>query len=71
MNIRVLYILAIIGAFNWIAVDGKPFLDFLFDKQSFHSSHHYPASGPRSEPVGGKERYKQICNVIHGISSCF
>lgn len=59
-------------------VEAKPFLEFFYDtnfKNSYHNPNHYHhqyVGRPEPEkPVGGKERFKQICNVIHGISDCY
>lgn len=73
MNFHLIYILILICALNW-TIDAKPFLDLLFDKQQFHSNHYHQHHGQAArpqEPIGGKERYRQICNVIHGISECY
>lgn len=57
--------------------DAKPFLEYFYDSlkfqhSSYHKPHHHHAVAPAApEPVGGKERFKQICNVIHGISDCY
>lgn len=64
--------------------NAKPFLEFFYDSPKFqqinyhkhhqHYSHHnhVDASPPeRPEPVGGKERFKQICNIIRGINDCY
>lgn len=57
--------------------EAKAFLESFFDYSKFQNNnyHHYNHrhhSQPQSpKPVGGKERFKQICNVIHGISDCY
>lgn len=57
--------------------DAKPFLEYFYDSlkfqhNSYHKPHHHHAVAPAApEPVGGKERFKQICNVIRGISDCY
>lgn len=59
-------------------VEAKAFLEFFYDSPKFqnvyhkhhrHPNHHVAPAHP--EPVGGKERFKQICNVIRGISDCY
>lgn len=55
--------------------EAKAILDFFFDTSKFQNNyynnyhHRQPVEAPR--PVGGKERFKQICNVIHGIGDCY
>lgn len=60
--------------------EAKPFLELFFDDSKFQNSYHKPNYYHRNEygarpkpvePVGGKERFKQICNVIRGISDCY
>lgn len=69
---------------NQSETDAKAFLEYFYDsfdspkfqqnsyhKHHHHRHHHQHAVGAATEPVGGKERFKQICNVIHGISDCY
>lgn len=60
--------------------EAKPFLEFFFDtskvKNSYYKHHHHHHGRPNvapapPQPVGGKERFKQICNVINGIDDCY
>lgn len=59
--------------------EAKAILEAFFDYSKFQNNHyhHHRHHGnsapqyPKPEPVGGKERFKQICNVIHGISDCY
>lgn len=61
--------------------DAKAFLEYFYDSSKFQQNsyhkhhhrhhHHQHAVGAAPEPVGGKERFKQICNVIRGISDCY
>lgn len=75
----ILLIICIVVTLIENETEAKAFLEFFYDSpkfqyNSYHKHHHHhhavaPASPP--EPVGGKERFKQICNVIHGINDCF
>lgn len=79
MNFRLSSILVVICISVMVIqqeTEAKAILDFLFDKsnyennyQHYHHHHHTQQQPPR--PVGGKERFKQICNVIRGISDCY
>lgn len=60
-------------------VEAKPFLEYFFDNTNFennyqhrqHHRHRHVNQPEAPRPVGGKERYKQICNVIRGINDCY
>lgn len=55
--------------------EAKAILDFFFDTPNYQNDYHrhYQHTAPvqPQRPIGGKERYKQICNVVHGISRCY
>lgn len=81
----ILFIVCIFVTLIQHETDAKPFLEYFYDSLKFeqnsynkhHHHHHHPvhhhhnAVAPAPEPVGGKERFKQICNVIHGIGDCY
>lgn len=83
MSFRLSSILLIVCVFAIIVqrdTEAKAILDFFFDDTKYqhnnyqhqhrHRAHQYPQ--PQApEPVGGKERFKQICNVIRGINDCY
>lgn len=50
-------------------VNGKSLFDVLCDKLNFLTK---PLPlGPPPKPIGGKERYEQICRIQKGIVACF
>lgn len=73
----ILFIVCIFVTLIQYETDAKAFLEFFYDsskfqQNSYHKHHHrHHAVAPAPEPVGGKERFKQICNVIRGISDCY
>lgn len=73
----ILFAVCIFVTLIQIEADAKPFLEFFYDSlkfqhNSYHKPHRHHAVAPAApEPVGGKERFKQICNVIRGISDCY
>lgn len=79
MNLRlssIIFVLCVILLTIHHETEAKAILDFFFDTSKFqnnyHYRHQYPAAPVQPQrPVGGKERFKQICNVIHGISDCY
>lgn len=78
MNFRLNFILFVICFFSIVIqheTEAKAILDFLFDNSQYKNNYkHYHHRAPQQQPVrpvGGKERFKQICNVIHGISDCY
>lgn len=73
----ILFAVCIFVTLIQIEADAKPFLEIFYDSlkfqhNSYHKPHRHHAVAPAApEPVGGKERFKQICNVIRGISDCY
>lgn len=50
-------------------VNSHGIYNMLFGKWDFHKKPQ--PLGPPPKPVGGKERYDQICRVQKGIVACF
>lgn len=78
MNFRLSSILLIVCVFAiniHHETKAKAILDYFFDYPKFHNNYqhrHHAYQQPKPpKPVGGKERFKQICNVIHGINDCY
>lgn len=73
----ILLIVCVFAVVSQHETEAKSFLEFFFDNSKFqnnyqhhrHHGHHQQPQLPK--PVGGKERFKQICNVIHGINDCY
>lgn len=71
MNFRLSSILSIVCVLVVVVIvqhgtEAKSFLDYWFGHRNKHRAPPLP-----EQPVGGKERYKQICRVINGIGNCY
>lgn len=61
--------------------EAKAFLELFYDnsklqnnyhQHQYKSQHYHRSNEPQAvKPVGGKKRFKQICNVINGINNCY
>lgn len=78
MNNNLLFIILLFVGINVLLLvvqetDAKSFYDIFFDRRhrGYENSYGPNSYGPAPQPVGGKERYKQICNIQRGIGSCY
>lgn len=67
---QVVFTFLLILSITAMHADGNGLFKILFGKWDFHRKTHQ-ALGPPPKPVGGKERFDQICRVQKGIVACF
>lgn len=67
---RCLYLLVVCIIYIWSNMHEADATTLLFDTISKKKFYRHP-TGTTTKPINGKDRLKQICNIINPLKKCF